>query len=132
MLRCPDLEPLSHVQQVLGSRITVIASALFTGMAASPDMTQPQPLHPADRHAALNAVVMQRVMEGFRVETQTEWQVVVAKPANVNHVVHVILSLLTCGLWLPIWLIVAMTAKSPRIILSVDPYGQVTSQWAAK
>ena len=40
-----------------------------------------------------------------------------------NHLLHAVLTLLTCGLWLPIWLIVA-AAESKRPA-AVDIYGNI-------
>lgn len=34
-----------------------------------------------------------------------------AEPRRVNNVLHFILSVVTCGLWLPVWLILAVQAR---------------------
>jgi hypothetical protein len=41
----------------------------------------------------------------------TQQVVVNAPPKRVNHLLHLILTLLSAGLWLPVWIIVSM-AKS--------------------
>jgi len=54
-------------------------------------------------------------------------QVVLEYKAKPNHVLHLILSIVTFGLWLPIWLIVAITSKDKHETIAVDEYGVVTS-----
>jgi hypothetical protein len=36
-----------------------------------------------------------------------------------NHAFHLIMSIATCGLWLPVWLIVAVTARRPQQTVTV-------------
>lgn len=45
---------------------------------------------------------------------------------ETNHVIHIILTLLTVGFWLPIWLLVAMTSQRRTYIVAVDPEGVLT------
>jgi hypothetical protein len=33
-------------------------------------------------------------------------------PVRTNHAMHLVLSLVTCGMWLPVWVIVAMINSS--------------------
>ncbi|AGR46450.1 hypothetical protein ODIN_35 [Mycobacterium phage Odin] len=33
-------------------------------------------------------------------------------PVRTNHAMHLVLSLITCGMWLPVWVIVAMINSS--------------------
>lgn len=39
--------------------------------------------------------------------------VVVLPPAGPNHLIHLILTLVTCGLWAPVWLLVAILDSRP-------------------
>lgn len=39
--------------------------------------------------------------------------VVIAAPAGVNHLIHLILTLVTCGMWAPVWLLIAMLDSRP-------------------
>lgn len=45
------------------------------------------------------------------ITTPVQQNVVVNNPKRVNHALHLILTILTGGLWLPVWIIVSM-AKS--------------------
>lgn len=42
---------------------------------------------------------------------------------GANHLLHLVLTLLTCGLWLPVWFLVALS--SPPRVLVVDEDGNV-------
>ena len=42
-----------------------------------------------------------------------------------NHLLHALLSLLLCGLWLIVWLLVVLETQEVRRTLTVDAYGVV-------
>jgi hypothetical protein len=46
--------------------------------------------------------------------------------AGPNHALHLVLTLLTCGMWLPVWLIVAV-ASSPRTRVAGQPASSSTT-----
>ena len=66
---------------------------------------------------SLEAQVAQHVSAGWRVESQTPSQAVMVKGKRPNHLLHLILSVLTVGLWLIVWLIVALAAGEKRRVL---------------
>lgn len=80
-----------------------------------------------DRKAALAHAVAREVRGGWHVQSQTDYQAVMLKPGTkVNHLLHLILSLLTLGFWLIVWIIIAVTHKREhRKVLSVDESGNV-------
>jgi hypothetical protein len=41
----------------------------------------------------------------------------------INNVLHLILTVLTAGLWAIVWIILALTNRQKRISLTVDPFG---------
>ncbi len=63
-----------------------------------------------------------------RVESRTPYQVVIVygSKLEVGHLVFAWLTVLTCGLFLIPWLIVAAIRRETRRTLQVDPYGGVT------
>lgn len=64
--------------------------------------------------------------DGWRVESQTDYQAVVVKVKRPNHILHLVLSILTLGLWLLVWLIIALRKKErARMVLTVDEMAQV-------
>ncbi|MFI7547195.1 hypothetical protein [Actinoplanes sp. NPDC049599] len=51
---------------------------------------------------------------------------VVVSAANVNHVLHLLLTLVSCGLWAVVWLFIAATSRTRRVSLVLNPDGTVT------
>lgn len=92
------------------------------------------PASPDQRKAALFQAIQRDVVAGARVETQSDYNAVLrygGKP--VNHVLHLILTLITAGLWLVVWVILAIAASAGQktFTLTVDEYGQVLRQRVA-
>jgi DNA uptake protein ComE-like DNA-binding protein len=83
------------------------------------------PLPPERLRAILGNTIMRQVALGWRIESQRENQAVMAVGGEVNHPVHLIASVLTCGAWLPVWVILGVTGGEERLAITVDPYGVV-------
>lgn len=81
-------------------------------------------LTPEDRQAALAGRVAYWVGLGWRVESQSPEQAVLGKGHRPNHILHLILTILTLGLWLIVWIIVSATGGEKRKTVSVDPNGR--------
>lgn len=81
-------------------------------------MTGPRMLSPNERSAILDQQLMVIASQGGRVETRTaDWAVVVTgRP--VNHVLHLLLSLFLCTLWMPVWLIMSAVGGESRPLSS--------------
>ncbi len=60
-----------------------------------------------------------------RIESVTPYSAVVVSGQRVNHVLHLLISVLLCGLWLPVWFIIAASAGEKRHVITVDPCGNV-------
>lgn len=93
-------------------------------------MTTSSPLQavtPEERKSRLALAVRQEVAAGGRVESQTDYTAIVRFEKPVNNTLHLILTLVTFGLWAIVWLIVWIVASTSRktISLNVDEYGQV-------
>lgn len=83
--------------------------------------------------AAVNLAgsVQYYVGRGWRVESAPmPGQVVIIQGKRPNHILHLLLSVVTFGLWLPIWGIVALTSKETRAVLTAYPDGTVTNSLA--
>lgn len=78
-----------------------------------------------DRRRALAFAVQREVMAGLRVESQTDDTAVLVKGKQTNHILHLILTLLTCLIWGVVWLVLALVNQEKRVMLTVDPYGNV-------
>lgn len=85
---------------------------------------------PEQRRASLASGVASAVRGGWSVESQTEIQAVMVKPGTkVNHLLHLILTLVTVGLWVIPWILVTMLHKKTKhLVIAVDDYGRVLHQ----
>lgn len=85
----------------------------------------PQQLTDEHRQALLAQAITHWVASGARVESHLPNQAVLVTGKNVNHVLHLILTLVTCLAWGIVWAILAATVREKRHVLSIDPYGNV-------
>ncbi|GAA0958720.1 ComEA family DNA-binding protein [Actinocorallia libanotica] len=86
---------------------------------------QPAPL-PQDRiEAVLHSVISQHVAMGWRLESRMGNQVVFVRGGQTNHVAHALITFLLCGLWLPIWIVLAVVEQEKRTAVSVDQHGRL-------
>jgi len=72
--------------------------------------------------------IRMEVTRGARVESQGDFDAVVATGKEVNHTVHLIATIFTCGIWGLVWLVIALTGGVKRKMVSVDAYGQLLVQ----
>lgn len=85
----------------------------------------------ADRRSVLLAQTIQaNVVRGARVESQGQYNAVLVWGRPVNHVLHLILTIVTAGLWGLVWLILALSGGESRTMVSVDDFGNVLYQQA--
>jgi hypothetical protein len=84
-----------------------------------------------DQAAALLAAEVQRaVAAGGRVEHATDLTAVIVHGQRPSHVLHLLLSVVTAGLWLVVWLLAAVTNRPVRVLLAVDECGNITRRRA--
>jgi hypothetical protein len=65
----------------------------------------------------LTEKIQRHTRQGWRVESQTDTQAVIVKGHRPNHLLHLILTVLTAGLWGIVWVIVAITGGEKRMML---------------
>ncbi len=90
------------------------------------DTATPQQPTDDQRKQALANAVAREVGNGCRVESQTDFQAVVVKGKRPSHLLHLILSLVTLGIWIPVWILVAIFGGEKRKVLMVDAWGIVS------
>ena len=78
-----------------------------------------------ERSAILERVVTANVQQGWRVVSQTQTQAQLVKGKPTNHLLHLILSLVTLGIWIPVWIAVAIFAGEKQKFVQVDTMGRV-------
>lgn len=99
-------------------------------------MTSPVSRHPdprgsipvAQRMAILQNVLTSATTKNARVVAQsaTSAKLVVGDPANHN--LHALISIFLCGLWIPVWILIAATRGEKTTSVYVDRHGGVI--WA--
>ncbi len=73
-------------------------------------------------------MIHNQVGQGARVESQSDYQAFLIKGKRPNHILHLILSLVTVGLWVPVWILVAIIGGEKRQSASVDEWGNASLQ----
>jgi hypothetical protein len=74
----------------------------------------------------LASAVAWHVSRGWRVESAPmPGQVVVVHGRPVNHILHLLLTVFTFGLWGIIWLVMALSQSESRAVLTVLPDGSI-------
>jgi Mg2+/citrate symporter len=76
-----------------------------------------------ERKLLLREFVVGKVAAGSRVELQDDFSAVLVFGTKPNHILHFILSILTAGFWLIIWLFIALGSKERRTLYKIDEYG---------
>ena len=82
-------------------------------------------LDEAKRSAILDHQLVKIVGNGGQVLARTPTSAVVAFGKPVNHILHLLVSVLLCGLWLPVWLLIAATSGEKRMTLAIDEDGEM-------
>jgi hypothetical protein len=91
---------------------------------------------PATQAAAMQQAIMMCTSQGWRLQSTGIGTAVMVsgEGATINHVLHAILSLLTCGLWLLVWLLLvafSANARSKSLLILVDEDGNIAYQEGA-
>ena len=81
-----------------------------------------------ERKQLLARTIQGQIAQGGRIESQSDYQAVVVKGKKVNHVLHLILTLVTFFMWGLVWLVVSIVGGEKRSIVTVDEYGNVAVQ----
>lgn len=89
-------------------------------------MQSSTPVSQEQARAALDRYVAGKVREGARAEPLSPSSVVLVYKKPVKHVTHLIVTLLTGGLWLPVWVVLILRNKERRRTATVDLTGVVT------
>jgi hypothetical protein len=91
--------------------------------AISPEL--PKTRTDADRKAMLAQSVANEVRKDWRVQSQTDFQAVMEKGKRTSHGLHVFLSIVTLGIWIPVWIAVWYLNRDQNEVINVDGYGNV-------
>lgn len=89
-------------------------------------IAQTPALPPEERKAILARIVANTVGQGWRVESQSDYQAIFIKGRHVRHFLHAVLTVLTAGLWAVVWITMWAIYHERHKIANVDEYGSVT------
>jgi hypothetical protein len=81
-----------------------------------------------ERKAILDRTLADRGAQGWRIETRSDYQATIASGNRINHVLHLILTIITAGLWGIVWILLAIFGGIKRRIITVDEYGNVVDR----
>ena len=88
----------------------------------------------ADRNAKLSKYIATKTLAGYVVvhTEENNATAVLSLPGKpVNHVLHAIISIFTCGFWIIVWAILGLTQRSEqRIRVTVDRDGRLREERA--
>jgi len=80
----------------------------------------------ADEQAAILArAVTDSAQYGWHVVSQTQTTAQLAKGKPTSHLLHLIVSVFTLGIWIPVWIAIAIFAGEKHRLITVDEYGGV-------
>lgn len=78
-----------------------------------------------ERNLVLDTELQGWARKGWRVENRSDGQATIAKGKPVNHLLHLILSVLTVGVWLLVWGGTMIFGGVSRRLVTVNPDGTV-------
>jgi hypothetical protein len=101
------------------------------GPMSNPPMTQPMPgagpqlATPEARKKLLEQWLFHITARGGQVVTREEFTAVVQIGQPINNVLHVLLTIFLCGLWLLVWIPMIIWGGPKRYVIAVDESGRV-------
>lgn len=81
-----------------------------------------------ERKEALAISVANSIARGLRVESQSDYQAVLVKGKPVNHIIHLILTFITAGFWVLVWIALVIFGGEKREVARVDEWGNTSIQ----
>jgi hypothetical protein len=80
------------------------------------------------RKEALARLMTNEIAQGARVESQSDFQAILVRGHRLNNTLHLILTLLTAGLWGFVWIALALFGGEKRSVAAVDEWGNASIQ----
>lgn len=77
------------------------------------------------RKEKLGQELQRWLAQGWRIESHSDYFASIVKGKKPNHILHLILTLVTMGLWGFIWLVLVLTMGEQRKTIQIDAYGGV-------
>lgn len=83
-----------------------------------------------ERKDIIGRQVSMMAAQGMRVESQSDFQAILIKGKPINHILHLILTICTLGVWGIVWAAMYFLGGQKRQIVSVDEFGNVIASEA--
>jgi len=80
------------------------------------------------RKKLLERFATTEIARGSRLISQTDESVVLEYGKRPNHILHLLLSIVTLGFWLLVWLILAFSMNIKRKTYTINEYGVIREQ----
>jgi hypothetical protein len=81
----------------------------------------------ADQAEAMQNAITACAMNGWRLVATHGNMATMVSGRPTNHVLHVLVSIFTLGLWLPIWFLIAVTADGEKqLVITADAEGNIS------
>ena len=77
----------------------------------------------SEKASKLALAIATEVSKGWRVESQSQIQGVLAKGKSVNHTLQIFLSVITLGFWLIVYIPMAIVNRRQTKIIRIDDFG---------
>lgn len=84
-------------------------------------------LSDSERINILREFVIRQVANGASIELQENFSAVLIWGRKANHILHLLLSLVTFGLWIIVWILIAINSGEKRHLYQIDKYGRICS-----
>jgi hypothetical protein len=88
----------------------------------------PETVSVEERKAALAQAIAGQIAQGYRVDSQSDFQAVVVKGKRPSHLLHLVLTIITLGLWAIVWIVLSLTMHVHRRLVTVNELGNTTVQ----
>jgi hypothetical protein len=106
---------------------STVLNAHPTGKLPGPSESN---LEAPQRKEMLDRAIGVKIGDGGHLEHRVgDYEAVIKTGSKPNHVLHLVLTIFTLGLWGIVWLILAFGTHERTSTLSVDEHGMVTQRW---
>jgi len=79
-----------------------------------------------ERKSILEKQIISYVSRGWRLDTQTDFAAVLSSGKRLNHILHLLLSIVTFGIWIIFWIVMGLTNKIATRTIKVDKFGNTS------
>ena len=93
--------------------------------AAVPETAASGAMSAEGRKATLDAAVHRAEADGWRVESRSDVQATLAKGKKLNNTLHLVLTIVTVGIWGIVWFALWITGGIEHRLITVDQYGGI-------